>query len=63
VIGPIHSSSRLLKNVFGVRRQAQRDAALDLQMPQNVKKSKAPPLSAHSKFRGFATDKEFSAPC
>jgi hypothetical protein len=42
-----------------VRRQAQRDAALDSQMPQNVKKSKAPPLSAHSKFRGFAVDKEF----
>jgi hypothetical protein len=32
---------------------------LDSQMPQNVKKSKAPPLSAHSKFRGFAIDEEF----
>jgi hypothetical protein len=42
-----------------VRRQAQRDAALDSQMPQNVKKSKAPPLSAHSKFRGFPIDEEF----
>jgi hypothetical protein len=52
-------ASKLLKNVFGVRRQAQRDAALDSQMLQNVKKSKAPPLSAHSKFHGLAIDKEF----
>jgi hypothetical protein len=28
-------------------------------MPQNVKKSKAPPLSAPSKFRRLAIDKEF----
>jgi hypothetical protein len=47
----------------GKRSAAQRDAALDSQMLQNVKKSKAPPLSAHSKFRGVASDKEFSAPC
>jgi hypothetical protein len=59
----MNKPGRLLKNVFGVHRQAQRDAALDSQMPQNVKKSKAPPLSAHSKFRGFPIDGEFSAPC
>jgi hypothetical protein len=26
--------NRLLKNIFGVRRQAQRDAALDFRMPK-----------------------------
>jgi len=34
---------------FGVRRQAQRDAALEL-AGKIVTQSKAPPLSAHSKF-------------
>jgi hypothetical protein len=33
-------SSRLLKNVFGVRLQAQRDAALDSQMPQMLRNPK-----------------------
>jgi hypothetical protein len=36
-----------------MRRQAQRHAALDSQMPQIVKKSKALLFSTNSKFRGF----------
>ena len=48
----------MLKNIFGVRRQAQRDAALDSQIP-NAKKSKAPPLSAHSKFRPLSFREDF----
>jgi hypothetical protein len=56
----LDAPGKLVKNVFGVRRQAQR-RRFRFKMPQNIKKSKAPPLSAHSKFMVPPSMKSFSA--
>jgi hypothetical protein len=49
--------------IFGVRCQAQRDTAFEFTGTEMLKKSKAPPMSAHSKFVASGHSRSFSAAC
>jgi len=53
----------MLSLIFGVRRQAQRDTAFGFTGAEMLKKSKAPPMSAHSRFVASGHSRTFSAAC